>query len=77
MISHKTELRCLPVLANQETLKHILIGDLGAIFEAQDLLATLRYAEQIFWSKPQPIGTTGEYISVLMRKSAPGQAIVR
>lgn len=72
MIPHKTELlRSLPVLANQETLKHILIGDYGAIISTQKLLAALKYAEVILWSPPQPIGATGEYISVLMRRSAP------
>ncbi|HEY9737500.1 MAG TPA: hypothetical protein V6D06_14500, partial [Trichocoleus sp.] len=69
MITHKTELlRSLPVLANQETLKHILIGDYGAIIRAQEVLAVLKYAEKIFWTPPQPIGTSSEYISVLIKR---------
>ncbi|MBD0335124.1 MAG: hypothetical protein ICV62_06525 [Cyanobacteria bacterium Co-bin13] len=72
MITSKTELlRSIPVLSNQEKLKHILIGDYGAIMATQDLLAALKYTEKIFWTQPQPIGATGEYISVLIRKSAP------
>lgn len=55
---------------NQEKLKHILIGDYNAILQAQDYLAVCRYAEKKFWSNLQPIGTTGEFISVLIKRSA-------
>ncbi|MBD2256735.1 hypothetical protein [Pseudanabaena sp. FACHB-2040] len=72
MITSKTELlRSIPVLSNQETLKHILIGDYGAIVATQKLLATLKYADKNFWTQPQPIGATGEYISILIKRSAP------
>jgi hypothetical protein len=72
MITHKTELlRSIPAIANQETLKHILIGDYGATIATQNLLAVLKYAEKILWTQPQPTGVTGEYISVLIRRSAP------
>ncbi|MBD2256630.1 hypothetical protein [Pseudanabaena sp. FACHB-2040] len=72
MITSKTELlRSIPVLSGQETLKHILIGDYGAIIATQKLLATLNYADKTFWTQPQPIGATGEYISVLIKRSAP------
>ncbi|MBD2259219.1 hypothetical protein [Pseudanabaena sp. FACHB-2040] len=76
MITSKTELlRSIPVLSSQETLKHILIGDYGAIIATQKLLATLNYADKTFWTQPQLIGATGEYISVLIKRSAPNQDI--
>lgn len=76
MITSKTKLlHALPVLANQETVKHILIGDYGAIVRTQEVLATLRYAEKILWTEPQPIGTTSEYISVLIKRSAPSTKV--
>ena len=55
-------------VSNQETVKHILMGDYGAIIATQKLLAVLKYTEFIFWTQPQPIGTTGEYISVLIKR---------
>ncbi|MBD2260745.1 hypothetical protein [Pseudanabaena sp. FACHB-2040] len=62
-------LRAIPS-GNQEKIKHILMGDYEAILSTQDFLATVKYADKKFWSDPQPIGTTGEYISVLIRRSA-------
>lgn len=76
MITNKTELlRALPVLSDQETVKHILIGDYGAIVRTQEVLAALKYAEKIFWTDPQPIGMTSEYISVLIKRSAGSAAL--
>ncbi|HEY9764411.1 MAG TPA: hypothetical protein V6D07_17930 [Trichocoleus sp.] len=76
MITSKTELlRALPVLSDQETVKHILIGDYGAIIRTQEVLAALKYAEKIFWTEPQPIGTTSEYISILIKRSAPSTTV--
>ncbi|HEY9881794.1 MAG TPA: hypothetical protein V6D29_25310 [Leptolyngbyaceae cyanobacterium] len=57
-------------VSNQETVKHFIIGDFGAVNRAQEILAILGYAEKIFWTKPQPIGLTGEYISVLTKRNA-------
>jgi hypothetical protein len=70
-ITNKSEiLQSIPVTGDQETLKHILIGDYSAILKTQDWLALYRYAEKTAWTQPQPIGLTGEYISVLIRRRA-------
>ncbi|HEY9762879.1 MAG TPA: hypothetical protein V6D07_10145 [Trichocoleus sp.] len=65
-------LRAVSHVSNQETVKHFMIGDFGAVNRAQEVLAILGYAEKIFWTKPQPIGTSGEYISVLTKRNASG-----
>ncbi|WP_206756497.1 hypothetical protein [Pseudanabaena sp. FACHB-2040] len=62
-------LRAIPS-GNQEQLKVVLMGDLDAVLRTQDFLAVVKFAEKKFWSNPQPIGTSSEYISVLIRKSA-------
>ncbi|MBD0334402.1 MAG: hypothetical protein ICV62_02835 [Cyanobacteria bacterium Co-bin13] len=62
-------LRSIPT-GNQEKLKVVLMGELDAILRTQDFLAVVKFAEKKFWSNPQPIGTSSEYISVLIRKSA-------
>ncbi|MBD2257161.1 hypothetical protein [Pseudanabaena sp. FACHB-2040] len=63
-------LRAIPS-GNQEKLKVVLMGDLDAVLRTQDFLAVVKFAEKKFWSDPQPIGMSSEYISVLIRKSAP------
>ncbi|HEY9878784.1 MAG TPA: hypothetical protein V6D29_10030 [Leptolyngbyaceae cyanobacterium] len=63
-------LRAVSHISDQEKVKHFMIGNFGAVNRAQEILAILGYAEKIFWTKPQPIGTTGEYISVLTKRNA-------
>jgi len=53
---------------NQETVRHLLIGDYGAIIDAMNRMALLGYCERLAWSEPLPTGRTGEYISVMTRK---------
>lgn len=62
-------LRAIPT-GNQETLKVVLMGDYEAVLKAQDFLAVTKFADKGLWSKLQPIGTSSEYISVLIRRSA-------
>ncbi|MBD2258229.1 hypothetical protein [Pseudanabaena sp. FACHB-2040] len=62
-------LRAIPA-GNQEQLKVVLMGELDAVLRTQDFLAVVKFADKKFWSNPQPIGTSSEYISVLIRKSA-------
>jgi len=53
---------------NQEAVRHILLGDYGALIDTINRLALLGYCEQIAWSAPLPTGRNGEYISVMTRK---------
>ena len=53
---------------NQESVRHLLIGDYGAIVETINRLAVLGYCERIAWSEPIPTGRSGEYISVMTRR---------
>ncbi|WP_008310729.1 hypothetical protein [Leptolyngbya sp. PCC 6406] len=53
---------------NQEAVRHILLGDYGALMEAINRMAILGYCERIAWSNPLPTGRNGEYISVMTRK---------
>jgi len=53
---------------NQEAVRHILLGDYGAIIDTINRLALLGYCEQIAWSEPLPTGRNGEYISVMTRR---------
>lgn len=68
-------LREVSRVSDQEQVKHFMIGDFGAVNRAQDILAILGYAEKLFWTKPQPIGITGEYISVLTKRNASNLSI--
>ncbi len=52
----------------QETVRHILLGDYGALLEAINQMSALGYGERIAWSDPIPSGRTGEYISVMTRR---------
>jgi len=52
----------------QEAVRHILLGDYGALIDTINRLALLGYCEQIAWSAPLPTGRNGEYISVMTRK---------
>jgi hypothetical protein len=53
---------------NQETVRHILLGDYSALLEAMNRMAVLGYCEKLAWSEPLPTGRQGEYISVMTRK---------
>jgi hypothetical protein len=53
---------------NQEAVRHLLIGDYGAIVDTINRLAVLGYCDRIAWSEPLPTGRNGEYISVMTRK---------
>ena len=53
---------------NQEAVRHILLGDYGALIDTINRLALLGYCEQIAWSAPLPTGRNDEYISVMTRK---------
>jgi hypothetical protein len=51
-----------------ESVRHLLIGDYGAIIDTINRLALLGYCERIAWSEPLPTGRSGEYISVMTRR---------
>ena len=53
---------------NQEAVRHLLIGDYGAIAGTIHRLERLGYCDRLAWSEPLPTGRTGEYISVMTRK---------
>jgi len=53
---------------NGEAVRHILLGDYGAIIEAINRMAVLGYCERIAWSEPLPTGRNGEFISVMTRR---------
>ncbi|MDA0268935.1 MAG: hypothetical protein O3A14_18725 [Cyanobacteria bacterium] len=53
---------------NQEAVRHILLGDYGALMEAINRMAVLGYCERIAWSEPLPTGRNGEFISVMTRR---------
>jgi len=58
---------------NQDGVRHILLGDYGAIIDTINRLALLGYCVgeacpkglRIAWSEPLPTGRNGEYISVM------------
>jgi len=53
---------------NQEAVRHILLGDYGAVIDTINRLALLGYCDRIAWCEPLPTGRNGEYISVMTRK---------
>jgi len=53
---------------NQEAVRHILLGDYGAIAATIHRLEVLGYCDRLAWSEPLPTGRNGEYISVMTRK---------
>ena len=53
---------------NHEAVRHLLIGDYGAIAGTIHRLERLGYCDRLAWSEPLPTGRTGEYISVMTRK---------
>jgi len=53
---------------NQESVRHILLGDYSALIDAINRIALLGYCERIAWSQPLPTGRNGEFISVMTRK---------
>ncbi|MBE9155816.1 hypothetical protein IQ265_03060 [Nodosilinea sp. LEGE 06152] len=52
----------------QETLRHILLGDYGAITDAISQLVALGYSDRVAWSDPIPTGRSGEYVAVMTRR---------
>lgn len=60
----------VPPAPNQEILRHILLGDYGAILRAISTLAACGYAEPKHWSQPIPTGRSGEYLSILTKREA-------
>ncbi|HEY9877300.1 MAG TPA: hypothetical protein V6D29_02535 [Leptolyngbyaceae cyanobacterium] len=63
-------LQSVPQTPNQEILRHILLGDYGAILRAIQVLAACNYAEPKHWSPPMPTGRSGEYLSILTKREA-------
>ncbi len=55
----------------QQVLRHILLGDFGAIRETIHYLHVKGYAEAQFWSKPISTGRGGEYLSILTTRRSP------
>ena len=53
---------------NQESVRHLLIGDYGAIAGTIHRLERLGYCDRLAWSEPLPTGRGGEYISVMTRR---------
>jgi hypothetical protein len=61
---------------NQESVRHLLIGDYGAIADTITRLERLGYCVgaaspkgfRLAWSEPLPTGRNGEFISVMTRK---------
>jgi hypothetical protein len=60
---------------NQEIVRHILLGDYGAIARAIKTLAVCNYAYPQDWSQPIPTGRSGEYLSIMTKREAPGSAM--
>ncbi|TVQ08252.1 MAG: hypothetical protein EA368_12260 [Leptolyngbya sp. DLM2.Bin27] len=52
----------------QETLRHILLGDYGAVTDAIGQLVALGYSDKVAWSDPIPSGRSGEYLAVMTRR---------
>ncbi|HEY9738664.1 MAG TPA: hypothetical protein V6D06_20365 [Trichocoleus sp.] len=63
-------LQRIPPSPNQEILRHILLGDYGAILRAIQVLAAYGYADPNHWSPPIPTGRSGEYLSILTKREA-------
>lgn len=63
-------LHSIPLSSDQEIVRHILLGDYGAILKTISILAVYHYAEPIHWSPPMPTGRFGEYISILTKREA-------
>jgi hypothetical protein len=61
---------------NSEAVRHILLGDYGALIEAINRMAVLGYCVgeagpeglRIAWSEPLPTGRNGEFISIMTRR---------
>lgn len=54
-----------------DKLCHILLGDYATVIAAINALEVLRYCERIAWIDPIPTGRSGEYISVMTRRTLP------
>ncbi|MBD2260610.1 hypothetical protein [Pseudanabaena sp. FACHB-2040] len=55
---------------NQETLRHILLGDYAILRDTIHTLHRLGYADAGDWSKPMLTGRGGEYVSILTQRRA-------
>ena len=53
---------------DQDSVRHILLGDYGAIIGTITRLERLGYCDRSAWSEPLPTGRYGEYISVMTRR---------
>ncbi len=56
-----------------DRLTHILLGDYAAVVRAINQMDVLRYCGRVAWIDPIPTGRSGEYISVMTRRIAPGE----
>ncbi len=56
-----------------DRLTHILLGDYAAVVGAINQMDVLRYCDRVAWIDPIPTGRSGEYISVMTRRIAPGE----
>lgn len=63
-------LKSVPQAPNQEILRHILLGDYGAIVRAIQVLGACGYAEPKHWSPLTPTNRSGEYLSILTKREA-------
>ncbi|MBD2256609.1 hypothetical protein [Pseudanabaena sp. FACHB-2040] len=61
-------LQSIPLSPNQAMLRHILLGDYGAIVKTIQALAVFNYAEPKHWSQIIPTGRSGEYLSILTKR---------
>ena len=50
------------------TVRHLVFGPLAALRETTHTLYLRGYAEVNDWSQPQPSGSPGEYVTVLIKK---------
>jgi len=57
-----------------DRLTHILLGDYAAVVGAINQMDVLRYCDRVAWIDPIPTGRSGEYISVMTRRIAPGES---
>ena len=50
------------------SVRHLVFGPLLALDETTKHVHKLRYANFKDWSRPQPTGETGEFVTVLIKK---------
>jgi hypothetical protein len=54
----------------RDRLYHILLGDYAALMDAINRMAVTGYCDRAAWMMPVPTGRSGEYISVMTRRSS-------